>query len=320
MPGSTAIILTNLGTADHLDRASVKRFLDQFLSDPGVVEVPRPIWWLLLNLLILPFRSGKTLEGYRCVWTDEGSPLLAISRKQQTALQAMLGEDIKVVLAMRYGNPAYKNVVSDLLSKGVTRLIVLPLYPQNAATTTATSFYHLADVLASRRDIPSVYFIDNYHDNPAYIEVLAMSVKKHWSSNSPDRHLLISFHGLPPVNVDRGDPYYDQCQNTASLLTEALELDKDQWSLGFQSRFGKQVWLKPYTSDVLEGLIEKGVTDVDVICPGFSADCLETLDEIEVEYRKEFVDKGGKQFHYIPALNDSPTHIEMMASLVKPYL
>jgi len=210
MPAKTAVLLTNLGTPDALDKASVKRFLKQFLSDPRVVEVPRPVWWLILNGIILPVRSGKTLAAYRRIWGDDASPLLSYSQRQQSALQAVFGEEIKIALAMRYGKPGFKSVIDTLLKEGIKRLIVLPLYPQNSATTTATSFYHLADVLAKRRDLPSIHFIDNYHDHPAYIAALANSVKRHWEERG-QHHLLMSFHGLPQVNVDRGDPYYDQC-------------------------------------------------------------------------------------------------------------
>ena len=322
MPAKTAILLTNLGTPDALNRASVKRFLKQFLSDPRVIEIPRPIWWLILNGIILPIRSGRTLQSYARIWGEQGSPLLSYTQKQQTALQSMLtelGYQTIVTIAMRYGNPSFKTVVNSLLKAGYRRIIVLPLYPQNSATTTATSFFHLAEVLAKQRHLPSIYFIDNYHDHPAYISALAASVKRHWQKNA-QQHLLMSFHGLPQVNVDKGDPYYDQCLHTAELLAEALGLGESDWSLSFQSRFGKQVWLQPYTSDVIKALVDKGIKSVDVICPGFAADCLETLDEIEIEYRHLFIQQGGENFSYIPALNDDAAHIEMMRTIVEPYL
>jgi ferrochelatase len=299
MPPKTAILLTNLGTPAALDKTSVKRFLKQFLSDPRVVEIPRPVWWLILNGIILPVRSGKTLQAYTRIWGEKGSPLLTYTQKQQTALQVLLGEKTKVAMAMRYGNPSFEVEVEKLLKDGFKRIIVLPLYPQNSATTTATSFYHLADVLASRRDLPSIHFIDNYHDHPAYISALADSVKRHWQQSDRQHHLLMSFHGLPQVNVDKGDPYYEQCLKTADLLAEELALGESDWSLSFQSRFGAQVWLKPYTADVLETLIGKGIKAVDVICPVFAVDCLETLDEIKIEYRHLFIDKGGEEFNYI---------------------
>ena len=320
MPLKTAVLLTNLGTPNSLDRAAVKRFLKQFLSDKRVVEIPRLLWWLILNGIILPLRSGKSLQGYQRIWTDEGSPLMVYSLRQQSALQHKLGSEVPVVLAMRYGNPCFEEVVGELMESGLDRLIVLPLYPQNSATTTATTFHHLADTLAHTRNLPSIHFIDSYYQHPAYIEALANSVRAHWQNSEHRNHLVISFHGLPQVNVDRGDPYYDQCQITTNLLVDELGLERSNWSLCFQSRFGKQVWLKPYTSDVLTELAANGTTAVDIICPGFSADCLETLDEIKIEYRHIFMQQGGEQFNYIPALNADDEHIEMMRTLAQPYL
>ena len=319
MPLKTAVLLTNLGTPERLDRTSVKRFLKQFLSDRRVVEIPRLPWWLILNGIILPLRSGKSLQGYQRIWTDEGSPLMVYALRQQSALQQKLGNEVPVALAMRYGNPSFESVVGRLMESGLERFIVLPLYPQNSATTTATTFYHLADTLARYRNLPSIHFIDSYYQHTAYIEALANSVRAHWQESAHRNHLVMSFHGLPQVNVDRGDPYYDQCRITAKLLADRLGLDAANWSLCFQSRFGKQVWLKPYTSDVLSELVRNGIKEVDIICPGFSADCLETLDEINIEYRHFFVEQGGEQFHYIPALNDADEHIEMMSALVEPY-
>jgi len=320
MPLKTAVLLSNLGTPDSLDRAAVKRFLKQFLSDRRVVEMPRLPWWLILNGIILPIRSGKTLQAYQRIWTDEGSPLMAYSLRQQSALQQKLGSAVPVALAMRYGKPSFKTVVDKLIQSGLERLIVLPLYPQNSATTTATTFYHLAHTLAATRHLPSIHFIDSYYQHPAYIEALADSVQAHWKNFTQQNHLLMSFHGLPQVNVDRGDPYYDQCQKTANLLADQLGLEESHWSLCFQSRFGKQAWLKPYTSEVLRDLAVNGSKAVDIICPGFSADCLETLDEIEIEYHDLFMQQGGEQFNYIAALNDDDMHIEMMRTLLGPYL
>ncbi|MFV2030957.1 MAG: ferrochelatase [Gammaproteobacteria bacterium] len=320
MPAKTAVLLTNLGTPDTLSLASVKLFLKHFLSDPRVVEIPRLPWWLILNLIILPFRSPKTLRAYERVWTDEGSPLMVYALRQQSALQQKLASEVPVALAMRYGNPSFETVIAKFMESGLNRLVVLPLYPQNSATTTATTFHHLADTLAKYPRLPTVHFIDSYFEYPAYIEALAQSVRDHWEKSATRNHLLMSFHGLPQANVDRGDPYYSQCQRTAGLLSDRLGLDKSLWSLCFQSRFGKQVWLKPYTSQILGELAASGTKAVDVICPGFSTDCLETLDEIQIEYRDFFMQQGGEQFHYIPALNDDDEHIEMMHTLLKPYL
>ncbi len=320
MPLKTAVLLSNLGTPDSLERSAVRRFLKQFLSDRRVVEMPRLPWWLILNGIILPMRSGKTLQAYQRIWTDHGSPLMAYSLRQQSALQEKLGSTVPVALAMRYGNPSFKTVVGKLMQSGLERLIVLPLYPQNSATTTATTFHHLADTLAGTRHLPSIHFIDSYYQHPAYIGALANSVHAHWQNSAQQNHLLMSFHGLPQINVDRGDPYYDQCQKTASLLADQLDLEASNWSLCFQSRFGKQTWLKPYTSVVLSELVTNGNKAVDIRCPGFSADCLETLDEIDIEYRHLFMQHGGEQFNYIAALNDDDMHIEMMRTMLKPYL
>jgi len=319
MSVSTAVLLTNLGTPDHLERASIRRFLREFLSDPLVVRLPRLFWLPLLYGIILPLRSGKTLQAYSRIWGEDGSPLLAYSNRQRIALQQKLFEQAHVELAMRYGNPSYLSVLRLLRDAGVDKLVVLPLYPQYSVTTTATSYQHLKNTLLDLDYAPAIEFIGYYPDHPAYIDALAESVREHWQQQE-QRHLLMSFHGLPQANVDRGDPYQQQCEKTARLLAVKLELGSEDWSIGYQSRFGKQAWIQPYTSDVLQQLVERGVKAVDVVCPGFSVDCLETLDEIKIEYRREFLQLGGEQFNYIPALNDRDKHIEMMKSLVQPHL
>ena len=318
MPATTAVILTNLGTPDRLKRSSVKRFLKEFLSDPLVVGLPRIFWLPLLYGVILPLRSGKTLQAYSRVWGEDGSPLMAFSDRQRTALQQKLFTQAHVELAMRYGNPSYQSVLRLLRDAGVEKLVVLPLYPQYSVTTTATSYQHLKHTLHALEYAPALEFIESYSDHPAYIDALAESIRAHWQQGQ--RHLAMSFHGLPQANVERGDPYQQQCEKTASLLAAKLELDESDWSLGYQSRFGKQAWIQPYTSDLLRQLVARGVKAVDVVCPGFSSDCLETLDEIGLEYRNDFLELGGEQFSYIPALNDRDSHIEMMRSLVHPYL
>jgi ferrochelatase len=318
MPASTAVILTNLGTPDTLELASVKRFLREFLSDPLVVRLPRLLWLPLLHGVILPLRSPKTLQAYSRVWGEDGSPLLAHANRQRAALQEKLFEQAHVELAMRYGNPSFTSTLRLLRDAGIERLVVLPLYPQYSVTTTATSYKHLLHSLKQLQYAPAIEFIGYYPDHPAYIDALAESVREHWQQGQ--RHLLMSFHGLPQANVDRGDPYQRQCESSAALLAAKLGLDKSAWSIGYQSRFGRQAWIQPYTSDVLKDLASRGIKAVDVICPGFSADCLETLDEIRVEYRHEFLQLGGEEFDYIPALNDRAAHIEMMRQLVEPYI
>ncbi|MGD8839161.1 MAG: ferrochelatase [Gammaproteobacteria bacterium] len=318
MSATTAVLLTNLGTPDRLERGAVKQFLREFLSDPLVVRLPRAFWLPLLHGIILPLRSGRTLEAYSRVWREDGSPLLAYANRQRTELQQLLLEKAHVELAMRYGNPSYTSVLRLLRDAGAGKLIVLPLYPQYSVTTTATSYKHLLATLGELDWHPEIEFIGYYPDHPAYIGALAQSVRDHWQDGQ--RHLLMSFHGLPQANVDRGDPYQRQCEQTARLLAKELGLEDADWSIGYQSRFGRQTWIQPYTSDVLHDLAARGVRAVDVICPGFSADCLETLDEIEVEYRNEFLGLGGEEFAYIHALNDRGAHIEMMFELVQPYL
>ncbi|MBT7578970.1 MAG: ferrochelatase, partial [Candidatus Marinimicrobia bacterium] len=299
---------------------AVKKFLKQFLSDSRVVEVPRLIWWFILNLVILPFRSKKALEAYNKIWTDEGSPLMSISRTQQQALQQKLGDDVKVELMMRYGDPSFSSVINKLLKQNYKKLIVLPLYPQNSATTTATTFDHIAEVLKPVRNVPDLNFISDYHGDPGYIHALATSIQERWQQQKRQRFLLMSFHGLPQRNIDKGDPYYDQCTGTAHLLATILGLTKDQWEMSFQSRFGKQEGIKPYTSETLETRAANGLKEIDVICPGFSVDCLETLEEIQMQNKEIFLQHGGEQYYYIPCLNDRDDHISMMANLVKPYL
>jgi protoporphyrin/coproporphyrin ferrochelatase len=318
MPANTAVILTNLGTPDQLQLGSVKRFLREFLSDPLVVRLPRALWLPLLNGIILPLRSPKTLQAYGRVWREDGSPLLVYANRQRAALQEKLLEQAHVELAMRYGNPSFTSVLRLLRDAGVGRLVVLPLYPQYSVTTTATSYKHLLHSLKRLDYAPALEFIGYYPEHPAYIEALAESVREHWQQGQ--RHLLMSFHGLPQANVDRGDPYQQQCETSARGLAQKLGLGESDWSIGYQSRFGRQAWIQPYTSAVLKRLVARGIKAVDVICPGFSADCLETLDEIKVEYRNEFLELGGEALDYIAALNDHDAHIEMMRQLVEPHL
>jgi ferrochelatase len=316
----TAVLLTNLGTPADNTQPAVRKFLKQFLSDQRVVEIPIFIWWFILNLIILPFRSRSALEAYNEIWTDEGSPLLAISHRQRQALQQKLGGQVHVDIMMRYGEPSFHSVLNGLMQQGYNNFIVLPLYPQNSATTTATSYDHIASVLKKTRNVPDLSLISNYHADPGYIHALTASVQEHWQAQQRQRFLLMSFHGLPQRNVDLGDPYYDQCMGTAHLLATMLGLSSNQWGVSFQSRFGKQQWLKPYTAQTLEALASNGLKEIDVICPGFSADCLETLEEIQMQNRDVFLAAGGEQYQYIPCLNDRDDHIEMMVELVRPYL
>ena len=320
----TGILLTNLGTPDSCETADVRRYLKEFLWDPRVVEVPRPIWWLALNIVILNTRPKRSAHAYSKIWTDEGSPLLTISRKQaedlQTALDKHHSGKFEVVLAMRYGNPSISDGLEKLRQAGARRVLVFPLYPQYSASTTASTFDAVTSELQHWRWIPELRFINHYHDDDNYIEALAKSVRDCWRDRGKPEKLVMSFHGVPKDYLLKGDPYFCECQKTGRLLAEKLQLADDQWQLTFQSRLGPKEWLRPYTDQTLEALAKEGVKNVQVICPGFSADCLETLEEIAMENRDTFVNAGGEQYEYIPCLNSRENHIDMMAGLVEKHV
>jgi ferrochelatase len=315
---SIGILITNLGTPDSPQPADVRRYLKEFLWDPRVVEVPRPIWWLVLNLIILNTRPRKSAAAYAKVWTDEGSPLLAISKRQTVALQSALDQQldspVKVVLAMRYGNPSIAAGLEQL--RKVRRLLVLPLYPQYSASTTASTFDAVTQELRQWRWLPEVSFVNHYHDDPAYINALAESVREYWSINGEPDKLVMSFHGIPKEYFIAGDPYFCECHKTARLLADKLDLSQDRWQLTFQSRLGPKEWLKPYTDHTLMALGKEGIKNVHLICPGFSADCLETLEEIAMADREIFLQAGGENYGYIPCLNDQPSHINMLCQQI----
>jgi ferrochelatase len=323
-PDRTGVLLVNLGTPDGPDRASVRRYLKEFLWDPRVVEIPRPIWWLVLNLVILNTRPGRSAAAYSKIWTEQGSPLMAISRAQETALRHALnerfGEQVCVALAMRYGSPSIESGLQELREQGARRVLVLPLYPQYSATTTASIFDEVTRQLRDWRWLPELRFINHYHDEPAYISALADSVRQWRHEHGSTDKLLLSFHGIPQEYFDKGDPYFCECQKTGRLLAESLGLQEDQWLLTFQSRLGPKQWLQPYTDKTLEHLGGEGVKSVQVMCPGFSADCLETLEEIAMENRDTFLGAGGERYEYIPCLNDQQAHIDMLSGLVEKHL
>jgi ferrochelatase len=314
------VLLVNLGTPDAPDRASVRRYLKQFLWDRRVVELARPIWWLLLNGFILNTRPGRSARAYRKIWTDKGSPLLVISQAQRAALAQQLparsGRELPVALGMRYGNPSIAAALEQLRAANVQRILVLPLYPQYSATTTASVFDAVADALRRWRWLPELRFVNHYHDEPGYIEALASSVRRFRAAHGEADKLLMSFHGIPQEYFHQGDPYFCECQKTARLLAEALQLGADQWQLSFQSRLGPKQWLQPYTDKSLAAMARDGVKSVQVVCPGFSADCLETLEEVALENRVVFMAAGGERYQYIPCLNDDSGHIAMLAELV----
>ncbi len=319
------VLLTNLGTPDAPTPSALRRYLAEFLWDPRIVELPRPLWWLILHGSILRRRPQRSAEAYGSIWTEAGSPLLETTLEQRRILQLLLSErvagPVKVVVAMRYGSPSIGQGLDELLAAGCQRIVVFPLYPQYSAATTASTFDAVSSHLQRVRWIPEIRFITGYHSEPAYIEALANSIREHWQRRGtrPDR-LLFSFHGIPHDAWRKGDPYPCQCQATARLVAQRLELDENSWQVAFQSRIGRARWVEPYTDVILKEWGAAGVESADVICPGFAADCLETLEEIGRENRRYFLDAGGKNYDYIPALNLRTDHTEALAALVMRHI
>tara|TARA_Y100001935_G_C17311760_1_gene517111 strand:- start:953 stop:1966 length:1014 start_codon:yes stop_codon:yes gene_type:complete len=320
----TGVLLVNLGTPDAPDRKSVRRYLREFLSDPRVVEGPRVIWWIVLHLIILTFRPGKSAKAYQKIWTKNGSPLLTISVDQTDALREELknrhGENICVELAMRYGSPSIESGLNKLKEFGAKKILILPMYPQYSATTTASIFDEVTDQIRKWRYLPEMRFVNFYHDNQDYINALAESVKEWQKEHGIPDKLLLSFHGIPKEYFEKGDPYYCYCRKTGRLLAETLNLKEEQWQLSFQSRLGPRQWLQPYTDKTLEKMGEDGINHIQVICPGFSADCLETLEEVAMENKEIFQEAGGKRYEYIPCLNSRSSHIKMLKNLVTSHI
>jgi ferrochelatase len=320
--GKVGVILANLGTPNAPTPEAVRTYLREFLSDPRVVEIPRAIWWFILNGIILPFRSRQSAHKYASIWTDEGSPLKLHTERQAHALQAELtarGLSIQVAYGMRYGSPAIPDVLEQLRAQGCDRILVLPAYPQYSGTTTASVFDALFQHLSKVRNVPELRLIRHYHDDPGYINALADTVRLHWSQHGRPDKLVMSFHGVPKRTLLLGDPYHCECHKTARLLAERLGISKTDYIVTFQSRFGRAEWLQPYTAPTLEQLAGSGVGRVDLICPGFTSDCLETLEEIAMEAKEDFLAAGGKSFHYIPCLNESPSWIAGMAALIEAH-
>ena len=321
---SIGILLVNLGTPAAATTPAVRRFLKQFLSDPRVIEYPRWLWWLILNGIILRIRPSRSAEAYRKIWTDDGSPLMLFSREIAAGMQKTFGErmpgSVNVELAMSYGEPSVDAAIDRLLAKGARRLAVLPMYPQYSGTTTASVIDAVARKLNRLRWVPETRFINQYHDEPGYIAALAASVREFWKENGRGSKLMFSFHGVPRQTLLDGDPYHCQCQKTARLVAESLELGDDEWLLTFQSRVGREEWLKPYTDETVTKLGEQGLSRLDVICPGFSTDCLETLEEIAMQNAEFFTEAGGGSLHYVPALNAREDHVRFLSDLVEKHL
>lgn len=314
------ILITNLGTPDAPTPKALHRYLKEFLWDPRVVEVPRLIWWFALNGVILRIRPRRSAKAYAGVFTEEGSPLLVHTRNQSAALQALLAEqghgNVVVDFAMRYGNPSIPSVLEAMFNQGVRKLLVLPLYPQYSGSTAASTFDAIAKDFTTRRWIPDLRFVSHYHDYAPFIAAAAQRIREHWETHGRADKLLFSYHGVPLRYLHNGDPYHCECYKTSRLIAEALGLGKDEYITTFQSRFGREEWLKPYTDATLKAFPAQGVKSVQVFCPGFSADCLETIEEIGEENKHYFEEAGGERYEYITALNDRPDHIAALASLV----
>jgi ferrochelatase len=324
------VLLINLGTPDAPTTAAVRRYLAQFLSDPRVVEIPRALWKPFLHTVILNVRSPRSAQRYATVWTKEGSPLLVHSRRQKTLLLGYLGQRLKemglpsdhaqIELGMRYGAPSIADAMARLTDGGCDRILVLPLYPQYAASATASALDEVFDAVSKMRRVPALRVIDAYHDDPGYIRALAQNINEYWVKNGRPNMLVLSFHGLPRRTLELGDPYHCHCVKTGRLLATELGLTKEQFVVTFQSRFGRAQWLTPYTQPTLVALAKDGMRRVDVACPGFVSDCLETLEEIAQEGQVAFLKAGGREYHYIPCLNERPTWIAALADLAMLHL
>ncbi len=323
----TGILITNLGTPDAPTKKALKKYLKQFLSDPRLVEsnFPRWVWLLILNLIILNIRPARSAKAYQQVWGHygEGSPLLDIAKQQLSGLEKRVTEIIDgpvvCALGMRYGNPSIASALEELKKHNVRKLVVLPLYPQYSATTTASTFDEVTSVLQKWRWIPELRFINHYHNHQGYINALCQSIKDHWSKHGQAQKLIMSYHGIPKRYLMNGDPYHCECHATSRLVAEQLGLDESQYMTTFQSIFGREEWLKPYTADTLKSLPAQGIKDIQVICPGFSADCLETIEEIEEENKDYFINAGGEKFSYVSALNARDDHLNALTSILQQH-
>ena len=316
----TGILLTNLGTPDEPTAPSLKTYLRQFLSDERVIETPKPIWWLILNGIVLRTRPAKSAKAYQSVWTDDGSPLLLYTKKQKNLIKEKLEKkysNLVFDIGMRYGNPSIAEGLNNLRKQNCDRIIVLPLYPQYCAATTGSTFDAVALELQKWRWVPSLRFIGSYYDQPLYIQALKNSIEEFWNKNDKPKKLLFSYHGIPKKYLDKGDPYHCFCRKTTRLVAESMNLPEDNYMTTFQSRFGPAEWLQPYTDKTIESLAKEGTDDIHVISPAFSSDCLETIEELNEENREIFMENGGKKFGYIPCLNDRDDHILLLTSLLE---
>lgn len=312
----TGVLLTNIGTPDQPTPTAVRCYLSQFLSDSRVVEIPKIFWWPILHGIILRTRPRYAAALYQKIWTSEGSPLLTNMQKIARALQNHLGDTFHVQLGMHYSHPSIAEGLTDLQQKKVDKIIILPLYPQYSATTTAATFDLAAKTFQRWRQLPEIHFFNQYANHPAYIAAITTTIQHYWQTHHKPQQLLFSFHGIPKRSIAAGDPYANQCQLTVHAIAQQLQLQAHEWSWSFQSRLGRAEWLQPYTDVVLKSLPAKGITDIQVVCPGFAVDCLETLEEIALRGQECFLRAGGKKFAYIPALNASDSHIQALLQLI----
>lgn len=318
-PARTAVLLLQLGTPDAPEPAALRRYLSEFLSDPRVIEIPAALWQPILHGIILRTRPAKSARKYASVWTSEGSPLMVHTIKQAALLRGWLagcGHDIDVALAMRYGNPSIASVLRELRDRNLRRLLLVPMYPQYSSATTATAFDEVARELAGWRNQPELRMVRDFHDDPGWLDALVQQLKVAWQHDGPPERLVMSFHGMPKRTLLMGDPYHCECLASGRLLAERLGLRREDWVVTFQSRFGRAQWLQPYTEPTLRELGRSGVRRVDVVCPGFVSDCLETLEEIAMEGKEAFIESGGQDFRYIECLNESPAFIDALGALV----
>ena len=315
--GRTGVLLVNLGTPERPVCPGLRDYLSEFLMDPRVIELPALFRAILVRGIIVNIRSHKSAATYRQIWTENGSPLMLNTQGLCKKTQEVLGDDFDVAMGMRYGKPSVANALKELHDKGVRKLVAIPLYPQYSGSTNGSTFDALGKALSKHRWVPDIKFVSDYYRNPAYSKAIADSITEHWQTHGRKQKLLMSFHGIPKKYIVKGDPYQQQCLDSGKSIAKQLNLKDDEWMVVFQSRLGAQEWLRPYCDETLKLLPSQGVESVDMICPGFSADCLETLEEIEGENKEYFLEAGGKAYSYIPCLNESDAHAQLMADIVK---
>ena len=313
----TGVLLINLGTPERPVCPGLRDYLSEFLMDPRVIELPALFRAILVRGIIVNFRSHKSAAAYREVWTEEGSPLLINSQKLAIKTQDVLGDDYRVALGMRYGKPSIAHALQELHEQGIRKVVVIPLYPQYSGSTNGSTFDALGKALSKHRWVPDLRFVNDYYDNENYTKAIGDSITQHWQQHGRNQKLIMSFHGVPKKYISKGDPYEQQCLESGQAIANYLQLKDEDWIVVFQSRLGAQEWLKPYCDETLKSLPTQGTKSVDIICPGFSADCLETLEEIKGENKEYFLTAGGEAYSYIPCLNDSQAHADLMADIVK---